>query len=287
MGRAGLACGVVSSCAVALLACGGDDGGSQLATASNAAATSTTSGSSAGGSGGTGSTSSSPTSTSSGGGFNPAGSGGGGGGRECDNMLVGVIRDFNQSNPDFEGELGVDPGIVASDLGADDKPVYAGPTPTTSGQAAFDQWYRDVPGVNQTIPLSVPLTELSPGIFTFDDSAFFPIDDQGFGNEGHPHNYHFTYEIHAEFVYEGGEVFTFTGDDDLFTFINGKLAIDLGGVHGPLSASIDLDANAQELGIEIGNTYPLSFFFAERHTVESNFRIDTTISCFTEVPTPD
>ena len=63
----------------------------------------------------------------------------------------------------------------------------------------------------------------------------------GFGNEDNPHNYHFTFEIHAEFTYEGGEVFTFTGDDDLFTFINDKLAIDLGGVHGPQSDTIDLD----------------------------------------------
>ena len=100
------------------------------------------------------------------------------------------------------------------------------------------------------------------------------------------HNYHFTYEIHAEFTYEGGEVFTFTGDDDLFTFINGKLAIDLGGVHGPQTATIDLDQEADNLGIIVGGTYALDFFFAERHTSMSNFRIDTTISCFNEVPIP-
>ena len=124
-------------------------------------------------------------------------------------------------------------------------------------------------------------------MYTYDNSAFFPIDGQGFGDEGNPHNYHFTYEIHAQFTYEGGEVFTFTGDDDLFTFINGKLAIDLGGVHGPQNQTIDLDQQATSLGIAVGETYPLDFFFAERHTTQSDFRIDTSIGCFTAVPPPN
>jgi fibro-slime domain-containing protein len=41
---------------------------------------------------------------------------------------------------------------------------------------------------------------------------------------------------------------------------------------------VNLDARATELGIEKGKVYPLDFFFAERHTSESNFRIDTTLN---------
>lgn len=228
--------------------------------------------------------SSSGASSNSGGQFIP-GAGGGtsssnGGATNCGSELVGIVRDFQSSHPDFEAELGVDPGIVETDLGADLKPVYAGDTPTTHGQVAFDQWYRDVPGVNLAIPLAIQLVENQPGVYTFDNGDFFPIDGQGFGDEGNAHNYHFTYEIHAEFTYEGGEVFTFTGDDDLFTFINKKLAIDLGGTHPALSTTIDLDAIAGALGISVGNVYPMDIFHAERHTSESNFRIQTTIACF-------
>lgn len=232
----------------------------------------------------------------SGGGFNLGASGGAGGGAAagggngiCNTQMTGRIRDFQASHPDFEGTLGDDRGFVATDLGADEKPVYAGPaggTLTTSGPDNFDQWYRDTDGVNIAIPLTIQLQEGAGGVYTYDNAAFFPIDGDGFGNEGNPHNYHFTYELSAKFVYQGGEVFTFTGDDDLFTFINRRLAIDLGGVHGPETASIDLDERAAELGIVPGETYDLHFFFAERHTVQSNFRIDTTIAFIDCGPPP-
>lgn len=65
--------------------------------------------------------------------------------------------------------------------------------------------------------------------------------------------------------------------------MNGHLGIDLGGVHVPLTRTIDMDAVAADLGLEIGETYPLDFFFAERHTTLSNFRIETSIECFVPV----
>lgn len=202
----------------------------------------------------------------------------------CNTELMVTIRDFTSAHPDFESYTGdvAFLGLVEDTLGDDDKPVYAnpGPTPQTSGPDQFLQWYSDTQGVNQTFEVSIGLSESMPGVFTYDNSNFFPIDDQGFGNEGWPHNFLFTTEIHANFKYEGGEVFTFTGDDDLWTFINGRLAIDLGGLHPPLSKTVDLDAMADYLGIEPGGTFPMDIFHAERHTDQSNFRIDTSIQCF-------
>lgn len=233
-----------------------------------------------------------------GGGLNLGASGGAGGGGLsgtggdngiCNTQMTGRIRDFQESHPDFEGTLGDDRGLVETDLGSDDKPVYAGPnngTLTTSGPDNFDQWYRDTDSVNEGIPLTINLQDAGGGVYTYDNSDFFPIDGEGFGNEGNPHNYHFTYELRASFVYEGGEEFTFTGDDDLFTFVNRRLAIDLGGVHAPQTDTIRLDDRAAELGITPGETYELHFFFAERHLTQSNFRIDTTIAFIDCGPPP-
>jgi fibro-slime domain-containing protein len=201
---------------------------------------------------------------------------------------VATVRDFKIEHPDFQDYAGDAPypGIVEPDLGADNKPVYAhdGSTDQTSGPEAFAQWYNDVPDVNLPFTVAIPLTEVSPGTYRYENLAFFPIDGEGWGNEGNPHNYHFTTEIHTMFVYRGGEVFTFTGDDDLWLFVNRKLALDLGGLHPSYSGTVDFDAQAADLGISVDGSYQMDVFHAERRTSESHFTVETNIDCF--VPPP-
>lgn len=242
-----------------------------------------------GGAGGGKNTGSSGTSGSTSSGFFPTGPGGSSGGgsdnQNCDPQLTGTLRDFRAYNggaghPDFEvfsgtGQL----GIVKNELGPDHKPAYApaGPTANTAGPEAFAQWYNDVSGVNVSVPFTVEMTVDQNGLATFLDNDFLPLDGQGFGNEGLDHNYGFTFELHMTFRYKGGEVFSFTGDDDLWVFFNNRLGIDLGGLHDSQSQTINLDARATELGLVVGQEYALDFFQAERHSTGSNFGIQSTL----------
>jgi len=193
---------------------------------------------------------------------------------QCGVQLKVTIRDFMFSHPDFEDYCCGQPnGMVQNMLGPNNKPVFANAMGLLSTPDNFNQWYTDVNGVNQKTQIVIDLQEIMPGVFSYSNNAFFPIDNMLWGNEGQPHNYHFTTEIHAQFQYFGGESFTFSGDDDVWVFINKQLAIDIGGVHGPIQKSVNLDT----LGLTLGQNYPLDVFHAERHTVDSNFRIDTTI----------
>jgi fibro-slime domain-containing protein len=204
-------------------------------------------------------------------------------------VFEATVRDFHESHPDMErpGWGSHLPGLVLPELGADGKPVYSGVAYSRIESAeTFDQWYRDVPGVNLATTVLIPLEPVTSaaGTFRFSDPYFFPIDGQLFGNEGNTNNFHFTLELVTRFRYFGGEVFSFSGDDDLWVFINGRLAIDLGGEHEELSATVYLDESATELDIVPDNEYSLHLFFAERHTLESHFTIETTIKDWDACP---
>jgi fibro-slime domain-containing protein len=216
--------------------------------------------------------------------------------------VVGIVRDFigygeKGGHVDFESYKGdgVSPGLVQNTLGPDNKPVYTGiceasaPMATcpfgqeTSNKIAFDSWYRTSPPTNRAFLVYLIFAQNGNNLATLDSQLFFPLDNAGFGNSGtgedhNQHNFDFTTELHTKFKYSGGEVFSFTGDDDLWVFINGKLAIDLGGLHEARMAMVDLDASATMLGLTKGKVYNFDLFHAERHQIGSHFHVDTSLT---------
>jgi fibro-slime domain-containing protein len=258
----------------------------------------------------------------------------------CGNVVTGTVRDFhagldfqctNSGYTDTTGkECGPwDPAIVGalgSAIGPNRKPAFAGgsKTASTTSGTNFDTWYNDAPGVNLADALDIKMVAGTSGTFVYETSFFFPIDNKLFAAQGGDpdkgpyksddqavRNFHFTYELHTTFRYKTGNVFTFRGDDDVFVYINDKLAVNLGGIHVPLQGKINLDTGRVEITVDAqpgwselvklhtapelgfteeiqggiagtvalnltpGEVYNMDFFFAERNCCASNFRMET------------
>jgi fibro-slime domain-containing protein len=226
----------------------------------------------------------------------------------CDGNIPVVFRDFSDTHPDFEMDFSGDVvrrTLISPTLGTGDKPTFASsvgcpakmssPTacdtwsvdkPVITSATTFDQWYRTVNGVNIAFDRELALVETpaGSGIYKYSSTSFFPLgptEGLGITPPNQDKNFLFTTEIHLNFEYVSGQRFTFQGDDDLWIFINKRLALDLGSMHSSQAGTIDFDAQAADLGITPGRAYAMDIFHAERHTSASNFSIETNIACFT------
>jgi len=213
--------------------------------------------------------------------------------------LSGTIRDFNSNGTsttivengrnvvvDGHKDFEFNPccksgkGIVKDKLGNNRKPEFNNSN-LVSTKANFDKWYTDDKDYNRSRDISIRLDRVgTSNVYRFTSKTFFPIDGELLRQVACcGHNYGFTTEWHTSFTHvpSNNAVFSFSGDDDVWVFINDKLAIDLGGVHGEQSQTVNINDIASAHGLVTGRTYNIDVFHAERHTSGSNFTISTTL----------
>ena len=125
-------------------------------------------------------------------------------------------------------------------------------------------------------------------------ATFNPIAGMGYGQSGNTYkmardgsqdnyyndtNYNLTLEGHAQFIYyqDADLYFNFTGDDDVYLYINGIRVLDMGGAHSISKAGISLNNVAEICGLKDGEVYDFDFYYMERHGTAANFSIETNI----------
>ena len=89
-------------------------------------------------------------------------------------------------------------------------------------------------------------------------------------------NQHFCFESHANFRFKKGLKFSFRGDDDIWVFIDNKLAVDIGGLHLAAPGYVDLDAFMGSYAIQ-DELYDIDIYFCDRRTQMSNIHIKTNM----------
>ncbi len=187
-------------------------------------------------------------------------------------------------------------------------PVTGLAIPCTSrfGPADCDK-YAGMPGYTRTActvsggsyqgTFQTGLLDGTPLFFPVDGDTFTPASERvsatiggAYGNDspepGTPkHNFSFTSEVRYWFQYDATKTYTleFTGDDDVWVFINRKLAVDLGGIHTPAPGAVTFGAGMPaKFGLADGQVYEVVVFQAERKTTGSSYRL--TLSGFNASP---
>ena len=88
-------------------------------------------------------------------------------------------------------------------------------------------------------------------------------------------NMHFCSETHTKFRFKENLKFSISGNDDIWVFIDNKLAVDIGGNHLAAPGYVDVDKFLPNA--VFGKEYDIDIYFCNRRTPTSNLDIKTNM----------
>lgn len=160
-------------------------------------------------------------------------------------------------------------GVVKNALGADGLPIPAFTNSTDAWNTNRDvftanvtgndpvqptdnfyRWFHEVPGLSQRIDgRTITFRRVgNSNTYSYGRDGIFPLDDVAFSKDDEAttkngHNFHFTsrLRIPVKITADGTEEFYFSGDDDVWVFLNNQLVLDIGGLHEKLEGRFTIN----------------------------------------------
>lgn len=206
--------------------------------------------------------------------------------------VVATDRQWEWGECDYKTQ-NIEQGLASETLNENGQPTAQAGRLVPNRGLNFANWFTAEEGISAMYPGTLAMHYQKEGAeFSFVADDFYPLDDVKY-SEGDPvnedkHNHLFTMNFAVPFTVlgNGEEKFSITADDDTWVYLDGKLVVDMGGIHGPIEGAMVIDTDGKvyaqvdggewkEMGVTVtpGTKATLAVFHADRDASDSAFEI--------------